>query len=209
MDLYEKYHTSRDDERRGLFEIARRKFGVERGLYPGCFVHVTPSFFVERMVYMDSDKRAERFFEQGEAQALVEREKVYDGPAEMAFYRLDYAKDLPLEHNALDLLISQYAGPVSEHCKRYLRSGGILIANNSHGDAGLAHNDPAFELIAVIHRRGTRFTLSTKNLDAYFVPKTKTLPEDRAEARDYLLRLGRGVGYTKSAADYVFRKGSE
>ncbi|MGC9347630.1 MAG: hypothetical protein ACP5JG_05790 [Anaerolineae bacterium] len=209
IDLYEKYHTSRDFERRGLFEIAREEFGVGGGLYPGCFVHVTPSFFIERMVYVDSDKRAKRFFEAGEAQALVEREKVYDGPAEVAFYRQDYAKALPLEDNAFDLLISQYAGPVSEPCKRYLRPGGILIANNSHGDAGLAHNDPAFELIAVINRRRTRFTLSTKNLDAYFVPKTKTLPEDRAEARDYLLRLGRGVGYTKGAADYVFRKCSE
>ena len=75
MDLYEKYHTSRQDERRGLFEIARDEFAVASGLYPGCFV-----------------------------------------------------------------------------------------------------------------------------------PKSKALPEDRAAARDYLMELGRGVGYVKSAADYVFRK---
>jgi hypothetical protein len=208
MDLYTKYHSSRDDERRGLFEIARHDFGVLRGLYPGCFVHVTPSFFIKRMVYVDSDDRARRFFESGDARALVQRQRTYDAEPEMAFLHRDYTDPLPLAA-AFDLILSQYAGFVSMHTKRHLRSGGILIVNNSHGDAGLAHNDPDFELIAVIKRRGARFTLSTQDLDAYFVPKTKPVPEDRDEARAYLLALGRGVGYVKSAADYVFRKRSD
>ncbi|MGC9469833.1 MAG: hypothetical protein ACP5HS_14655 [Anaerolineae bacterium] len=206
MDLYEKYHTSRGDERRGLFEIARDEFGVASGLYPGCFVHVTPSFFIPQMAYVDSDARASCFFRTGKAAAVISREKVYEVEPEIAFYPEDYTMSLPLDDGSFDLLISQYAGPVSEHCKRYLRSGGILIANNSHGDAGLAHNDRDFELVAVINRRGARFTLSTPDLSEYFVPKTKTLPEDRATAREYLMALGRGVGYVKSAADYVFRK---
>lgn len=206
MNLYEKYHTSREDERRGLFEIARNEFSVARGLYPGCFVHVTPSFYIPEMVYVDSDANAARFFKTGTPAALVAREKVYAADAEMAFHPADYAGPLPLADAGFDLLISQYAGPISEHCRRYLRPGGILIANNSHGDAGLAHNDPGFELVAAINRRGTRFTLSTKDLDAYFVPKKAGVPDDRAEARAYLMRLGRGVGYTTSAADYVFRK---
>lgn len=205
MDLYEKYHTSRQDERRGLFEIARGEFGVERGLYPGCFVHVTPSFYIPEMAYVDSDANAARFFKAGKATALVAREKVYQGDAQVAFYAADYTDALPLMDGSFDLMVSQYAGPISEHCKRYLRSGGILIANNSHGDAGLAHNDPDFELVAVIQRRVTKFTLSRSDLGAYFVPKTKALPTDRDAARAYLLDLGRGVGYVKSAADYVFR----
>lgn len=206
MDLYEKYHTSRDDERRGLFEIARDSFGVESGLYLGCFVHITPSFFIQRMVYVDSDLRAARFFEDGTAGDLVAREKTYASEADVAFHHSDYTQDLSLRDDTFDLLISQYAGPVSVYGKRYLRTGGILIANNSHGDAGLADNDPDFELVGVIKRRGKRFRLSMEDLVAYFVPKTRKVPEDRAAARDYLLELGRGVGYTKSAADYVFRK---
>jgi SAM-dependent methyltransferase len=208
MVLYTKYHTSRNDERRGLFEIARTEFGVERGLYPGCFVHVTPSFCIERMVYVDSDARAAAFFADGAVRALVEREKVYDSAAEIIFYRRDYRAPLPLVEETFDLLISQYAGPISEHCKRYLRPGGILLANNSHGDAGLADNDPEFQFVAVINRRGQRYSLSTRDLDAHFVPKTRILSADRAEVRDYLLRLGRGVGYTKRADNYVFRKRS-
>jgi hypothetical protein len=49
MSLYEKYHASRQDERLGLFESVRAEFGVTRGLYPGCFVHVTPSFVIPEM----------------------------------------------------------------------------------------------------------------------------------------------------------------
>jgi SAM-dependent methyltransferase len=158
------------------------------------------------MVYVDSDANAARFFKAGKATALVAREKVYQDDAQVAFYAADYTDALPLVDGSFDLMISQYAGPISEHCKRYLRSGGILIANNSHGDAGLAHNDPDFELVAVIKRRGTHFTLSTRDLDTYFVPKTKAVPKNRLAARAYLMDLGRGVGYTTSAADYVFRK---
>jgi hypothetical protein len=205
-NLYDKYHRSRQDERRGLFEIARKEFGLERGLYPGCFVHVTPSFYLPWMVYVDSDVNAARFFRTGLAAELVAKERVYGSEPEIMFYREDYREPLPVVDASFDLLISQYAGPVSEYCKRYLRRGGILIANNSHGDAGLAHNDDDFELIGVIHRRGTRFTLSTRSLDDYFVPKTVKLPEDKTALRAYLIELGRGVGYVKSAADYVFRR---
>jgi SAM-dependent methyltransferase len=206
MNLYDKYHRSRQDERRGLFEIAREEFGVDRGLYPGSFVHVTPSFYLSRMNYVDSDANAARFFRAGLAAELVTQEKLYECEPEITFLHEDYTNPLPLVEESFDLLISQYGGPVSEHCKRYLRPGGILIANNSHSDAGLARNDDDFELVGVIHRQGTRFTLSIEGLDAYFVPKTKKLPEDKAARRAYLMELGRGVGYVKSAADYVFRK---
>ena len=37
----------------------------------------------------------------------------------------------------VDVLLSQYAGFISEPCKGYLRAGGVLVANNSHGDARL------------------------------------------------------------------------
>ena len=34
--------------------------------------------------------------------------------------------------------------------ERYLKVGGILAVNNSHGDAGLASIDPDYEFIGVI-----------------------------------------------------------
>ena len=206
MNLYDTYHVSRADERLQLFTILRAEFGVESGLYPGCFVHVTPSFVIPRMVYVDSDARARRFFSDGSAGAIVQERKLYNQSARMEFVQQDYAKPLPIEAGCMDLLISQYAGFVSESCARYVKPGGYLVANNSHGDAGLAHSDSRFELIAVINRRGERFSLKTDNLDQYFIAKSKSTPKDRESLRQYLKSLGRGIGYTRSAAGYLFRK---
>ena len=205
MNLYDKYHISRTDERLQLFEILRSELGVESGLYPGCFVHVTPSFVIPQMLYVDSDARARRFFEDGTADSIVRERKSYSRSARIEFTQQDYAKPLPIDEESVDILISQYAGLVSESCKPYLKPGWYLVANNSHGDAGLAYCDSEFELIAVIDRRGERFSLKTDTLDRYFIAKSQSIPSEPQELRDYLRDLGRGIGYKRSATDYVFR----
>jgi hypothetical protein len=117
-----------------LFQAIRAEFGTVRGLYPGCFVHVTPSFVIPEMHYVDSDRNANRFFADGMAQALVEQNRVYDESPFLRFHFQDYRKGLPIADGTINLVISQYAGFVSETCKRYLARGGYLIANNSRGD---------------------------------------------------------------------------
>ena len=206
LSLYEKYHASRQDERLGLFESVRSEFGVTRGLYPGCFVHVTPSFVIPRMYYVDSDRNASRFFADGAARELVERNRVYDESPYLEFHFQDYRSSIPLADGSVDLLISQYAGFVSESCRRYLARGGYLIANNSHGDAGLALCDREFRLVAVVNRRGDRWALDTRNLPDYFVPKSRTVPTEPSELADHIRALGKGIGYTRTATDYVFEK---
>ena len=96
MNLYDKYHISRTDERLQLFEILRSELGVESGLYPGCFVHVTPSFVFPRMLYVDSDARARLFFDEGPADSIVRKRKSYSQYARIEFTRQDYAKPLPV-----------------------------------------------------------------------------------------------------------------
>lgn len=206
MSLYEKYHVSRQDERLGLFESVQAEFGVRRGLYPGCFVHVTPSFVIPEMHYVDSDRNANRFFTDGTAREMVERNRVYDEPPFLEFHFQDYRKSIPIDHGSVDLLISQYAGLVSENCRKYLVQGGYLIANNSHGDAGFASCDPEFRLVAVVNRRGERWSLNTRNLSDYFIPKSPTLPQEPSELADHIRGLGRGIAYTRTASDYVFEK---
>lgn len=204
--LYEKYHVSRDDERLGLFESVRVEFGADRGLYPGCFVHVTPSFVIPRMYYVDSDRNASRFFADGTARELIERRRAYEASPSLEFHFQDYREGIPLGDGSVDLLISQYAGFVSEHCKRYLARGGRLIANNSHGDAGLASCDRELELVAVVNRRGDAWSLDTRNLSDYFIPKSRTVPREPSELANHIRDLGRGIGYTRTATDYVFVK---
>lgn len=204
--LYEKYHTSRADERLGLFESVRAEFGLTRGLYPGCFVHVTPSFVIPQMHYVDNDRNAKKFYADGSARRIVEERRVYSEAPVLEFYPQSYQEELPLEDGSVDLLISQYAGLVSDSCKRYLRTGGYLIANNSHGDAGFAACDAEFRLVAVVNRRGERWTLSTRDLDDYFIPKSRTVPNEPEALARHIRELGKGIGYTKTATDYVFEK---
>ena len=206
ISLYEKYHTSRQDERIGLFESVRSEFGIRTGLYPGCFVHVAPSFVIPRMYYVDSDRNAHKFFTQGIAEKVVAERRVYHEHPRIEFFHQDYNRTTPIEENSVELLVSQYAGPVSEACKEYLAHGGFLIANNSHGDAGLAWCDQEFRLVAVVNRRGDRWSLSTRNLDEYFIPKSSEMPRDPVWLSSHIHDLGKGIGYTKPASDYVFEK---
>jgi SAM-dependent methyltransferase len=158
------------------------------------------------MVYVDSDNRAARFFAGGAAQMVIARAKTYDAGQHVEFHHQDYQKPIALDQASVDLLISQWAGFVSEACKRYLRPDGILVANNSHADAGLAGTDGDYELVGVIRKRGERYRLSTDDLEAYLVPKSADVPSKPSELREYLKNRRRGVAYRKRASHYVFRK---
>lgn len=206
MDLYAKYHLERGDERRELFRLLRDRYDCTVGLYPGCFVHVTPSFYLQTMTYVDTSPRARQFFRGGAAVRTVDANKTYPDRAVIHFHPLDYRTHLPLDDETVDLLVSQYAGFVSDACSRYLCHGGILVANDSHGDAGLAYVDPAFDFVGVVLRNGEQFELSTEGLGEYFVRASHTPLPDRSDLRQYLKGLGRPLRYVKSAEDYLFRK---
>lgn len=119
----------------------------------------------------------------------------------MQFIHADFTKKLDLPKQGFDLLISQYAGLISHYCKTYLKTCGILVANNSHGDASMAFLDSDYELIGVINKNNNKYVFSDKNLDAYFIPKNR----DQV-TKEELLRTLKGIGYTKSAGNYVFEK---
>ena len=200
-ELYHKYHASRQDERLGMFVRVAEHGSIQKVLYPGCFVHITPSFVYPQVTYVDTEQRARKFFASEAALDLVQKRKQYASTPLWQFHHQDYRKPRSEADESFDLLVSQYAGFISEHCKRYLRVGGWLLANNSHGDAGLAHLDKDFVCVAAVKRRGERFTLTTEQLETYFVPKKKI-----AITRRYLQQLGRGLGYKKSAFAYLFQR---
>lgn len=201
LKLYSKYHLERNDERLGIFLRLSENFEIKRALYPGSFVHLTPALVFQSVRFVDSDKRAKKFFESPEVAEYISNQKLYPSDADYIFHFSDYTKNLPEDSESFDLLISQYAGFISKACKQYLKSGGILAANNSHGDASLAHLDPDFEFIGVINRRNDKFRFSEDNLNAYFIPK-----KNIEITSEYIENLGRGIGYTKTVFIYIFRK---
>lgn len=201
IETYRKYHIEKHDERLGLFRVLARRYEGISALYPGCFVHVTPSFVFPSVIYADMDRRAARFFADPTVVELVRREKTYPDTPRIRFIHQDYSEPLDLAEETVDLLISQYAGFVSRACKRYLRIGGILVANNSHGDASMAALDPSFRLIGVVRRRGERFTLTEHALDEFMIPKKLPAPTQQD-----LEQAGRGPAFTKAAFAYVFER---
>jgi hypothetical protein len=198
--LYKQNYIDKDFERLELFVLLKERYGIESALYPGSYVHITPSFVFPLTVYVDTDKRAKRFFEDSWTREFVEQNKRYDGKSTIRFHPRDYREGLPEEPGSFDLLISQWAGFVSRACKPYLKPGRLLLVNNSHGDASLASIDQDYRLVAAVSLRSGKYRLIETGLERYFVPKTsiEITPE-------YLFKIQRGIGYKKTAWAYLFR----
>jgi hypothetical protein len=201
ISLYEKNHIKKDDERLGLFQLLNETYSIKRVLYPGSYAHITPIFVFPVVIFNDVYKKLEKFYDSDVLLKYINKRKIYSEEPYYSYICEDYNKELPLKENSFDLLISQYAGFISRACKQYLKTGGILVVNNSHGDASMASISSGYEFIAVINKRNNKFTLSIRNLDKYFIPK-----KDIKITEEYLEQYNRGVGYTKSATDYVFKR---
>lgn len=109
-----------------------------------------------------------------------------------------------------DLLISLYAGFISECCARYLKVGGTLLVNPSHGDAAMASLDPRYALAGVVHQitpeaeartSACTYRVDTTDLESYMIPKNP-----RTITVESLRRSNRGVVYTKSPFAYLFSR---
>ena len=171
-NLYNEYFIKKNDERIELFKILSDIFNIKNGMYPGSFVHITPSFFISQMVYVDTDKRCNHFFSDRLTLDYIIRKKTYNESPEIRFHHTDFTNNINERAESFDLLVSLYSGFISKYCKKYLKKSGVLIVNNSHGDAPLAYFDRSFKMIGVIKRYGNHFKISDKDLSTYF--KTKT-----------------------------------
>ena len=200
-DLYNQHFVQKEDERVELFRCIREKYTVEKGLYPGSFVHITPSFFIPEMVYADTDKRCGKFFAAAEVSDFVSANKQYSADPVYRFHAADFTRGINEPEGAFGLLISLYSGFISQHCKKYLKTGGILLTNNSHGDASIACIDSDFRFVGVVKRRGEKFRIDESNLDSYFRKKDGS-PIDKEK----VLSEMRGEGFRKTAYAYLFEK---
>ena len=199
--LWEKQDQHGGDRHR-LFTAIGEALEVSTVLYPGSYVDLAPSFVWPSVTYVDVDRRAGQFFgdENGVQQLLAEHDA---DPAThlVRFIEADYTDPLDLDDGESDLLISLYAGFVSEACTRYLRVGGTLLVNPSHGDAAMASIDERYRLTAVVTSQSGRYSVSSRHLDTYLAPK-----RDVAVTKEYLHASGRGVAYTKSPFAYLFER---
>ena len=200
LTTYNKYFHKGD--RRGIFKVITEKFIIKKAIYPGSYIHIAPSFYIPEVVYVDSFKKTKRFFNDKNIQDIINKNKNYLEEVIIRFYLVDFYKEIEEKLESFDLLISQYAGFVSQCCKKYLKPGGFLVANNSHGDASMASIDNSFELIGVIYYSNKKYRFTKRNLDQYFVPKKKNIKV----TKEHLEKTMKGIGYIKTASAYFFKK---
>ncbi len=198
--LWTKQDRHVGDRERLFRALATARPGLSTVLYAGSYVDVAPSFVCPDVTYVDLDRRAARFFSDhaGVDELLAEHGATGH---RVRFIHGSYADALELDDDRFDLLVSLYAGPVSEHCTRYLRPGGHLLVNPSHGDAALASIDPRYRLAAVVESSGDDYSVTDRDLDQYLVPK-----RDVEVTAALIHETGRGVAYTKSPFAYVFER---
>ena len=199
--LYKKYFIDKQDERRELFRILTKQFKVQSGIYPGSFVHITPAFYIPQMAFIDSDRRINIFFQDEETKQYIIENKIYEKIPEIFWAQADYTTITGLQENYYDMMFSFYAGFISQSCKNFLRPGGILIANNSHGDASLAIADSDYKLVGVILRNGDRYRMKVDNIDEYTKKKDDS-PIDIEKVKHRMI----GEKFVKYAYTYVFEK---
>lgn len=199
--LWEEQDRHRGDRLR-LFAAVEELTGDTEVLYPGSFVDIAPSFVFDSVTYVDNDRRATRFFaDRAGVDEIIARHRRRRTRADFRFLSEDYRTDLDVADESIGLLVSLYAGFVSEHCTRYLRPGGWLLVNSSHGDAAMASISGEYRLSAVVNSRSGSYTITHNDLDSYLIPKRPT-----SITADLLHKTGRGIAYTKSPFAYVFMR---
>ncbi len=194
-----QYHEYRDriGNRKELYQIVSEKYNIASALYPGSHIDIAASLVIPKVIYVDNFKGAISFFKDMELiKGYINENKEYTELCDIDFLGRDYTEDLGVE--PVDLIISQYAGFVGQATKKYLKSGGILLCNDSHGDATLAKFDDDFEFVGVIDRNNH---IIDSQLDDYFILRgNKNI--DLVKVKEKM----KGPKYKLMTENYLFRK---
>ena len=187
-------------DRSGMYRALVEHWAPASALNVGSYLDLSPSTCIPAVTYVDTDRRAAKYFaDSGRVRADLDGATLPGAATEITFLDADFLKPLAVADASFDLLIALFTGPAWDSCARYLAPGGLFLANSSHGDASLAALDSRLTLVGAIHHRDGRYRIDRDDLDRYVIPKK---PE-HADAG--LIRAsGRGIAYTKTAFAYLF-----
>lgn len=199
---YDRFYTSFNFDRAGLFELIKNEYECVTVLYPGCSIHITPSFYFPHIVYVDISETAKEFFQNKQnVLSIVNSNKKYKKSAYYQFIHCDYTEKLPVRENNYDLLLSIYAGGVTKSCKKYIKPGGIIVSNNHGNDAGEALKDSSIRLEALIRRKSKKYHIEN-------VKDEKVLETLMAQGKPLknMKNSSNGMEYVDNEYYFVFRK---
>lgn len=203
IEVYQKQFVDINFERAGLFKMLKERYHCNEALYPGSSVHITPSFFFPHVAYVDQSPTAAGFFADMEGiQTYVSRNKHYKRKTYIRFIPQDYRLPLKLHPGGFDLLISLYAGGVSQACKKYLKVGGILVTNDHQNDVEDVVTDTDFKLRTVLKYSGGKYRFMDENLEQFLAVTRK-----EKKGKNYLKSTSQGLAYREDIDVYfVFER---
>jgi len=182
--------------RQDLYRQVAKQFNIRSALYPGSHIDIGPSLVIPNVIYVDNFKGTIAFFKNIELiKDYIKSKKEYSDESKIKFIACDYNDKL--DTKKVDMIISQYAGFVGQATKTYLKVEGILLCNDSHGDATLAYCDDDFEFVGVVDLDNK---IITTDLDRYFKFARK-----RAIDVDKVYDTMKGPKYKQQAENYIFR----
>lgn len=193
-EKYNQIYKSIGFERRGLFELLNKEFHSKTVLYPGCMIHVTPSFYFNHVVYVDNSELAQEFFAKSvQVSELINQYKVYKEKSYWSFLHKDFQSDLELKPASFDLLMSIFSGKLISYCQRYVKSQGLILTTSLFSDNETAIEDEGFKLISIIR-------CSNKKYSNDYSLKPAKLNKSRLKAAN------KGFTYNDNEEYYVYRK---
>ena len=153
---------------RYAFRLTADAYSCQRALYPGSYLHITPSLFFPEVCYVDSLKGIAQALSDPALMDYINRQKHYSEDAVVRCHEADYEHFDGEPSASFDLLVSLNAGPISQACRSFLKPGGLLLVNNSHYDAARAYLDPGYQLIGVFQNAGLDVPSSDSERLSYF-----------------------------------------
>jgi hypothetical protein len=199
---YNRFYSALNFDRAGLFELIKDEYGCGTVLYPGCSIHITPSFYFQHVVYVDISETVKEFFQDNQnILSIINSNKKYKQSAYIQFIHSDYTKELPVRENNYDLLLAIYAGGITKCCKKYIKPGGIIISNNHHNDAQEALRDSSVRLEALIRRKGKKYQIENGTGEKML----KTLQEHSMPLKN-MKNSSSGMEYVDNEYYFVFKK---
>lgn len=196
IEEYQQY-VNNVGRRLNLYRVIFETFNVSSCIYPGSHIDIDPSLVIPKVTYVDNFKGTIRFFNNmATINEYLDAHKEYSEKCILNFIPDDYNTLFELE--SVDLIISQFAGFVGQATKKYLKKGGILLCNDSHGDATLAFLDNELEFIATVDY-GNK--INYNNLDEFFTFK-RPREIDETSVKSKM----KGPKYKNMAPNYIFQK---
>lgn len=202
IDAYKRFYQDMNFEREGLFEILKEEYACNTVLYPGCSIHITPSFYFQHVVYVDISETAKKFFDDiNIVLDYINGNKKYKQSAYVQFIHGDYTGQLPLREGNYDLLIALYAGEITQSCMKYVKPGGIILTNNHQKDAEKLLMDSSITLDGLIYKKGKKYVIE-KDIKGDF----KDIINRYCGKKSDMKNTARSLEYIDSQCYFVFKR---